>query len=77
MKGQSENKIVVVQNIIDRVFNIILLSVSILFLCVGIYALIDNHLIVKEADIPDSLKRWLWLIEPTQIYKSCKRPTKT
>ena len=57
MKGQSENKIVVVQNIIDRVFNIILLSVSILFLCVGIYALIDNHLIVKEADIPDSLKK--------------------
>ena len=57
MKGQSENKIVVVQNIIDRVFNIILLSVSILFLCVGIYALIDNHLVVKEADIPDSLKK--------------------
>ena len=57
MKGRSKNKIIVLQNIIDRMFNIILLSVSILFLCVGIYALVDNHLIVKEADIPDSLKK--------------------
>ena len=74
MKGQSENKIVVVQNIIDRVFNIILLSVSILFLCVGIYALIDNHLVVKEADIPDSLKK---LAMADQAYPDIRELQKT
>ena len=57
MKNQSEQKVIFVQKIFDKLFNTILLLVSILFLGVGLYALIDNRLVVHEADIPEDLKK--------------------
>ena len=57
MKKQDEHKVAIAQKIIDKFFNTVLLFVSILFLGVGLYALVDNRLVVKEAEIPDSFKK--------------------
>ena len=57
MGKQSEQRVIIVQKIFDRFFNTILLLVSVLFLGIGLYALIDNRLVVREADIPEDLKK--------------------
>jgi len=45
-----------IQDIIERALNYVLLTVSLLFLFVGVYALLDNHLVVLSAEIPKDLK---------------------
>jgi len=58
MKNAREiSTVVKVQAIIEKFFNIILLVVALLFLIVGVYALVDNRLIVKNAEIPDYFKQ--------------------
>ncbi len=56
-KEQSKSKLIAkIQNLIERALNYILLTVSLLFLFVGVYALVDNHLVVISAEIPKNLK---------------------
>ena len=57
MKNQTERKVILAQKIVDKSLDIILFFVSILFLGVGVYALIDNRLVIHDAGIPDSFKQ--------------------
>ena len=57
MQKQNERRIIIIQKILDYFFNFTLLFVSILFLSVGLYAVVDNRLVIKEAEIPDSFKK--------------------
>ena len=57
MKNLGTQKILSVQQAISRGLDIVLLIVSVLFLFVGIYAIVDNHLVIHNAEIPESLKQ--------------------
>ncbi len=54
---KRERRIIVLQNIIERTLNIVLLIISLFFLCIGVYALVDHRLVIKNAEIPDGLKQ--------------------
>lgn len=55
--SKSSRIIAVIQAIIEKLFDSVLLVVSILFLGVGIYAIIDNRIVVREAEIPEDFKQ--------------------
>lgn len=57
MKRRPDRNIALIQCVIDRFLNVTLLIISALFLVVGVYALVDNRLVIHEAEIPDSLKK--------------------
>ncbi len=54
---KKERGVVAVQNAIEKALNIILLVISLFFLCVGVYALVDHRLVIKDAEIPDDFKQ--------------------
>lgn len=54
---RREHLVAIIQKIIEKFFDTILLFVSILFLSVGIYAIVDNRIIINEADIPEDFKQ--------------------
>ena len=54
---RRERLVVIIQKIVEKFFDTILLFVSILFLSVGIYAIVDNRIIINEADIPEDFKQ--------------------
>ena len=55
MKKENNNSFV--QDAIERLLDFTLFAASVLFLLVGIYAIVDNHLVVRSADIPEDLKK--------------------
>ena len=57
MKRRPDRNIALIQCVIDRFLNVTLLIISALFLVVGVYALVDNRIVIHEAEIPDSLKK--------------------
>lgn len=57
MQWSRDPKIAAIQRAVDRFLNTILLIISILFLVIGIYAIIDHKIVIHEADIPDDFKQ--------------------
>ena len=54
---QKEDKIRNLQFVLGKVLDVILLIVSVFFLGIGLYALLDSHLVIRKAEIPEDLKK--------------------
>ena len=54
---QKDDRIRDLQFVLGKILDIILLIVSVFFLGIGLYAILDSQLVIRRAEIPESLKK--------------------